>query len=97
MGKELFNQFVDEFKEIADVTEKYKTRVLYGYKWNHGGGTYVEYLLNKYYGIDFTYIVDDEELSYGRRIYRRNLFDYLDPDTSIIVNVDDKYDNLGGC
>lgn len=55
----IFSEFVDEIKDIVSVYANYKNRVLYGYQWNHGGGTYLEWILNNIYEVQSNYIIDD--------------------------------------
>ncbi len=84
----LFRQFVEKSNEVAKKLQQYENRVLYGFSFNRGGGTYVEWMFRKIYGIAFDYIVDDEENSYMGDIYRENLFDYLNSKDTIVIAAD---------
>lgn len=85
----VFNEFIAKLApRIIDI-ESFPVKVLYGFQWNHGAGTYVRWLFRDVFGIEFDYIVDDQEISYGEKIYRRNLFDYLNSDTTIVISSTD--------
>lgn len=82
--KNIYDQFIKSFERYSSEWDKYKNHILYGYHWENGGGTYFYQILNCYYHRKFDYIVDDEIISYIGKIYRKNLFDYLNPEETIV-------------
>lgn len=77
-------EFVGLFKKYAEAAQNFKCIILYGWDWEKGGGTYFEWLMKHYYDLSFDYIIDDVETSYGKSIYRHNLFEYIDKKETLI-------------
>lgn len=66
MGNGRFGMFIDMLKVYAEKCFGKKNIVLYGWNWKNGG-TYFEWILNHYYQIEIHYIIDDNEISYGKK------------------------------
>lgn len=87
---ELFKEFVDKLYKVIPQIRQYKIKILYGFKYNHGAGTYLRWILKAIYNIDIDYLVDDEVFSYNESIYRINLLDYLESNSTVIISATDK-------
>lgn len=82
--QKMYSQFIELFERYNNAWDKYKNHVLYGYHWENGGGTYFKHILNRCYNREIDYIVDDEVISYMGKIYRKNLFEYLNPEETVV-------------
>lgn len=85
-----FNCFTKSLIRPFSSSEKYPCKVLFGYQWNHGGGVFVDIIFRRIYGMEFDYIIDDNLVSYFGCVYKRNLFDYLDVNTTVVLNASDE-------
>lgn len=85
----VFNEFVGRMSPLIPKISQFRIKVLCGFKYDHGAGTYVEWVLRTVYGLKFDYIIDDDVISYQGEIYRRNLLDYLDSSETVIVSATD--------
>lgn len=83
----LFGKFINLFQPMVPKINKYNTKVLYGYQWNHGAGTYLHWIFEKIFDVKIDYVIDDNAL--GGVIYRKNLLDYLDCDNTVIISACD--------
>lgn len=81
-----YDGFLNLFAQYAEQCSNYENIILYGWNWQNGG-TYFEWLMGRYFKIYMTYIIDDNEISYGKKIYRHNLLEYLNKEKTIIFFV----------
>ena len=86
---ESYKEFIGLFDVYVNVAKKFKNIILYGWNWENGGGTYLEWIMKHYYNLFFDYIIDDVETSYGKKIYRYNLLEYVDCENTLILATKD--------